>query len=53
MFDKIAIQKHAEQAADECKEKDACPCDLNSPLGELWLDHFFRRIMWLSGETTA
>jgi hypothetical protein len=52
MIDMKAIQKHAENAADEGKEKDTCPCDINSPLGEFWLDHFFRRVMWLSGEST-
>lgn len=53
MLDPKAMQAHAEKCADEAQEKTACPFDLNTPMAERWLDFYYARVMWLSGELTA
>jgi hypothetical protein len=47
------IQIHAEKAADQALTKSACPYDPNSANGQMWLDYFYSRVMWLSGESSA
>lgn len=53
MLDIIQIRDDAIKAADEEKSADACPFDETSVQGQLWLDYFYSRVRWLSGETTA
>lgn len=53
MLDHQEIQIHAEKAADEGKTKSACPYADTSLHGLMWLDYFYNRVMWLTGEKSA
>jgi hypothetical protein len=53
MLDIIQIRDHAIKTADEGKGKEACPFAETSAHGRLWLDYFYDRVMWLSGEQSA
>ena len=53
MLDILEIQKHATKAADEGLPVTACPYDETSAHGLLWLDHYWSRVYWLSGEMSA
>lgn len=53
MLDIQEIRDHAYAAADAEKSDEACPYATTSMHGQLWLDYFYSRVRWLSGETTA
>jgi ribosome modulation factor len=53
MHDIQMIRDHAVKAADEGKGDDACPFNENSVQGQMWLDFYYARVQWLSGETSA
>lgn len=53
MLDHQEIQIHAEKMADEGRKADACPYADTSVHGLMWLDYFYCRVMWLTGETSA
>lgn len=53
MLDILEIRDNAYAAADAEKTDEACPYDDTSAHGQLWLDYFYARVRWLSGETTA
>jgi ribosome modulation factor len=53
MLDILEIKKHAIEAANKGESKEACPYAESSAHGQLWLDHFYTQVRWLSGETTA
>lgn len=50
MYSHDNIKRHAEKAADDRREKSACPYDLDSPMGQLWLDAYISRIVSESGD---
>lgn len=53
MLDILEIRDNAHAVADAEGTADACPYDHTSAHGRLWLDYFYARVRWLSGETTA
>ncbi len=53
MLDILEIRDHAIKTADEGKGKENCPYDETSAHGRMWLDYFYDRVMWLSGEQSA
>lgn len=53
MLDILLIRDHAQAAADEGKSSEACPFAVTSRHGLLWLDYYYSRVMWLSGELSA
>lgn len=53
MHDIQMIRDSAIKAADEGKDEDACPFDETSSQGRLWLDFYYARVRWLSGEDSA
>ena len=53
MMDIVEIKEHAHKTADAGEGSDKCPYSDNSPQGRLWLDFYWARCMWLSGEMSA
>lgn len=53
MLDIQQIRDHAINAADKGETDEACPFDDTSVHGQMWLDYYFNRVMWLSGEQSA
>lgn len=53
MLDIQEIRDHAIKAADQGKTDEACPYDDTSAHGLMWLDYFYARVRWLSGEDSA
>lgn len=53
MLDILEIKAHATKTADEGLPVTACPYDETSAHGLLWLDHYWSRVYWLSGEMSA
>lgn len=53
MLDHQQIRDHANKAADEGETDEACPFSDTSVHGQMWLDYFYTRVRWLSGEESA
>lgn len=53
MHDTQMIRDNAVKAADEGKTDDACPFSENSVQGQMWLDFYYCRVRWLSGEDSV
>jgi len=53
MLDIQMIRDHAVKTADAGLPDTECPFDETSMHGQMWLDYYFARVMWLSGETSA
>lgn len=52
MLDIQQIRDHAIAAADKGELDTACPFDDTSVHGQMWLDFYYTRVRWLSGETS-
>lgn len=53
MIDTQQIREHANKAADRGETDEACPFSDNSVQGRMWLDYYYCRVQWLSGEQSA
>jgi hypothetical protein len=50
MLDIQEIRDHACKTADAGLPDTECPYDDTSLHGQMWLDYYFTRVRWLSGE---
>lgn len=53
MLDIQQIRDHAIKAADSGETDEACPFSDTSVQGVMWLDYYYCRVQWLSGESSA
>lgn len=49
-LDTIEIKIHAQAVADRGGDIHESPYDYHSDAGQLWLNYFYTRVRWLSGE---
>ena len=52
-LDAIEIKVHAQAVADRGGDASESPYDSYSDAGQLWLNYFYGRVRWLSGEESA